>query len=68
MGIIQICMHCGFRCSGKFCNNCDKKEKRLEMDKHNKSVIPGFECKMCDLGWYSIYSRTNTQQEIKDVA
>jgi len=27
------------------------------MDKENKKIMPNFVCKVCDLGWYSTFSK-----------
>ena len=60
---IYMCMHCGAKLSGsaKFCNYCNTAEKRKESDKENKKIwqesgLGEYVCKMCDLGWYSIFT------------
>jgi hypothetical protein len=54
---IHLCRHCNNECSGHWCKYCSKVEQRKEMDKENKKINPNFICKICDLGWYSLFSQ-----------
>lgn len=63
MTTIIVCMHCktkvatvagvGYDAKGRFCQACKTKEKREEMDKHNREVfkvngLPEYHCKYCE--------------------
>ena len=55
---IHLCKHCGTDCTGIYCNQCKTAEQRREMDRANKELKPDYVCKVCDLGWYSTFSRS----------
>lgn len=54
---IHLCKHCGTECGGIYCNQCKTAAGRKELDENNKSIKPDHICKICDLGWYSTFSK-----------
>ena len=55
---IHLCKHCEARCSGVYCNDCKTAEQRKKMDEENKKIKPDYICRVCDLKWYSTFSKT----------
>ena len=37
-GVIHICVHCGEKCNGKYCNECRTAEGRHKVDLQNRKI------------------------------
>lgn len=55
MRVINLCIHCGNQCTGKYCSLCKTAESRKQMDLANKELFPDYVCKVCELGWDSVH-------------
>ncbi len=63
---VYLCVHCGTQCGkAKYCKNCDSAPKRAEMDKENKKIKADNVCKVCDLGWYSVFTQVHEELTIE---
>lgn len=71
MADIYVCKHCGGDASGVYCNLCNTADKRREMDLANKEIRKNegkeWICKVCELGWYSIFTKTYSSGLIEKI-